>query len=97
MGRKTKKKPIPIKDGDRRCIKTYFQAVNSNSGRKTNGKKERCRTYTPLGGQWSFDSGQQRYTSLMKTQISKFVPDIGDRPTTKTTDVGVLMLLKLLG
>ena len=53
-------------------------------------------TYSLFGSQWSFDSGQQRYTSLMKTRISKFVPDSGDRPTTKTTDVGVLMLLKQL-
>jgi hypothetical protein len=40
LRRNSKKKQSPIKDGDRRCIKAYFQAVNSNSGRKTNGKGE---------------------------------------------------------
>ena len=54
-------------------------------------------TYTLFRVQWNFDSGRQRYTSLMKTRISKFVPDCGDRPTTKTTDVGALVLLKKLG
>jgi len=31
MGKKPKNKPSPFKEGDRRCIKTYFPANNSNS------------------------------------------------------------------
>jgi hypothetical protein len=38
MGRKSKKKPRPVKETDRRCIKTYFPAINSNSERKINGE-----------------------------------------------------------
>ena len=37
MGRKPKKKPSPVKEGDRGCIKTYLPASNSNSRTATIG------------------------------------------------------------
>ena len=92
---KTSHKVVGIDMGKTNCFSAVTHDTSKQSihvsGEKTKGTEERFKSYTLFGGQWRFDSGQQQYTRLMKTRTHRFVPDIGTRPTTKTTDVGALM------
>lgn len=60
------------------------------SNRKTT-EEERFKILSIPNGRWREKAGLIGYTHLMKKRIMKFIPNVCNRPTTKTTDTNRIM------
>lgn len=68
---------------------TSLQRVHM-SNEKTN-KEDRFKTLSITNKAWRNKSGQMAYTFLMNKRITKFVPEMNSRPTTRTTNIDSIM------
>jgi hypothetical protein len=85
---------IGIDMGKRNVLTAAYHDTSLQKVHMSNVKTDeggRFKTVSRTNGKWRVCSGQITYSHLMKKRISKFVPNLGNRPTTKTTNTGTIM------